>query len=282
MAQDIPRLIADARTLLTTLPYQATERLTLTATVDHLEKVHAALTPSADTKAAYMHGFQFDFPAHDADGVKRMFTPNIPWIAIEKIMVAILAYATDVAVSQTQPADDAAKNADVGIFATDNSNYMRLTGVGKDDARLFDVRVSRGAAETLAHEIGGLLLKPLVDAMQREFMNPTVKQDHRAERGEEWEERRDVARLARQTLHPDDFAVDAFAARMKAKLASARAKGRGGWDDPAQCSVETLQAMLRDHLVKGDPVDVANFCMMLEHYGASTRLQSASASAGEA
>lgn len=76
--------------------------------------------------------------------------------------------------------------ADVGIFATDNSDYMRLTGTGKDDARLFDVRVSRGAAEALMHEIGGLLHRPLVEAMQQEFMNPTVKQDHHAERREDW------------------------------------------------------------------------------------------------
>jgi len=68
----------------------------------------------------------------------------------------------------------------------------------------------------------------------------------------------------------DDLAVDAFAARMKAKLAAARARGQSGWDDPAQCSVETLQTMLYDHLAKGDPVDVANFCMMLGHYGATT------------
>jgi hypothetical protein len=106
MAQDIPQLIADARTLLATLPYQATERLTLLAIVEQLEKTHAALTPSADTKAAYMHGFQFDFPAHDADGVKCMFTPNIPWVAIEKIMAAILAQAAVTTVSQSKRPDD--------------------------------------------------------------------------------------------------------------------------------------------------------------------------------
>lgn len=70
--------------------------------------------------------------------------------------------------------------------------------------------------------------------------------------------------------HPDDVAVDRFADRMKAKLAAARAKGRGGWDDPEQCTVPHLQQLLHEHLVKGDPVDVANFCMMLNHYGAST------------
>ena len=67
--------------------------------------------------------------------------------------------------------------------------------------------------------------------------------------------------------HPDDAAVDAFAAAMKAKLAKARAKGRGGWDDKAQCSQQYLSDLLRGHVDKGDPVDVANFCMMLSLRG---------------
>jgi len=67
--------------------------------------------------------------------------------------------------------------------------------------------------------------------------------------------------------HPDDRAVDAFAMSMKDKMAAARAKGRGGWEDPAQCSADDLSRMLRDHLEKGDPRDVANFCMMLHQRG---------------
>ena len=51
------------------------------------------------------------------------------------------------------------------------------------------------------------------------------------------------------------------------KLAKKRAEGRGGWDDPAQCKVEDLARMLVEHLPKGDPVDVANFCMMLHQRG---------------
>lgn len=69
--------------------------------------------------------------------------------------------------------------------------------------------------------------------------------------------------------HADDIAVDRFAVRMKAKLAAARAKGRGGWNDPAQCSPPILSEMLHGHVAKGDPIDVANFAMMIEHYGAS-------------
>lgn len=63
--------------------------------------------------------------------------------------------------------------------------------------------------------------------------------------------------------HSDDVAVDRFAAAMKAKLAQKRAEGRGGWDDPEQCPVERLAELLHKHVGKGDPVDVANFAMML-------------------
>lgn len=60
--------------------------------------------------------------------------------------------------------------------------------------------------------------------------------------------------------HSDDLAVDRFAAEMKSKLAAARAKGRGGWET---CPPEVLSRMLREHTDKGDPRDVANFCMLL-------------------
>lgn len=67
-------------------------------------------------------------------------------------------------------------------------------------------------------------------------------------------------------IHPDDLAVDRFAAAMKAKLAAARAKGRSGWDDPAQCSVEYLASLLIEHISKGNSgnfEDIANLAMML-------------------
>lgn len=75
------------------------------------------------------------------------------------------------------------------------------------------------------------------------------------------------ANLAAQAQHPDDAAVDAFAAAMKTKLAQKRAEGRGGWEDKAQCSQDRLSLMLRGHVAKGDPVDVANFAMMLHQRG---------------
>lgn len=70
------------------------------------------------------------------------------------------------------------------------------------------------------------------------------------------------------SLHPDDVAVDIFAARMKRKLARKRGEGRGGWNDPASCHVSTLARYLVEHVGKGDPVDVANFAMMLHQRGA--------------
>lgn len=68
--------------------------------------------------------------------------------------------------------------------------------------------------------------------------------------------------------HADDLAVEAFANVMKAKLAASRAKGRSGWDDRTKCSDESLSVLLREHVDKGDPVDVANFAMMHHSRGA--------------
>lgn len=60
--------------------------------------------------------------------------------------------------------------------------------------------------------------------------------------------------------HPDNLTVDRLAVAMKVKLAEARAKGRSGWE---QCSPADLSRMLREHVEKGDPRDVANFCAFL-------------------
>lgn len=64
--------------------------------------------------------------------------------------------------------------------------------------------------------------------------------------------------------HPDDVAVDKFAQAMKEKLADARAKGRSGWET---CDPADLSRMLREHVEKGDPRDVANFCAFLWNLG---------------
>ena len=106
--------------------------------------------------------------------------------------------------------------------------------------------------------------------------------------------------------HPDDDAVDRFAAAMKAKLADARAKGRHGRNDPeavtdaelaslrqpvaigglsgdlfemvgdqpvldGKYKARTLAALMTQHMTKGNPgtfEDVANYCMFLHQRGA--------------
>ena len=65
--------------------------------------------------------------------------------------------------------------------------------------------------------------------------------------------------------HPDDLAVDRFAVAMKAKLKWEREeRGRSGWQAMTEAD---LSRLLVEHLPKGDPVDVANFCMMLSENG---------------
>jgi hypothetical protein len=60
--------------------------------------------------------------------------------------------------------------------------------------------------------------------------------------------------------HTDDIAVQTFAEAMKAKMTLSRDKGRSGWETMPQEELWTALAM---HIAKGDPVDVANFAMMI-------------------
>ena len=46
----------------------------------------AALTPSPETKAAYIGEFQFLFPVKDDEGKEVRYTPNVPWVTIKQIM----------------------------------------------------------------------------------------------------------------------------------------------------------------------------------------------------
>ncbi|MGI9573863.1 hypothetical protein ACRYJU_07225 [Alloalcanivorax xenomutans] len=77
--------------------------------------------------------------------------------------------------------------------------------------------------------------------------------------------------------HPDDAAVDQFAAAMKAKLAKKRAEGRGGWQTASEAD---LSALLHEHVAKGDPLDVGNLAMMLHQNG--QRVAALSHAEGEA
>lgn len=67
----------------------------------------------------------------------------------------------------------------------------------------------------------------------------------------------------------DDEAVEIFAQQLKEKLAAARAKGRSGWQG---CATEYLQAELLACIAKGDPLDVAAYCMFLVARNASMRI----------
>jgi hypothetical protein len=60
----------------------------------------------------------------------------------------------------------------------------------------------------------------------------------------------------------DDSAVIQFAEAMRLKMDISRAKGRNGWPT---VSVHDLWLMLRGHVEKGDPIDVANLAMMIWH-----------------
>lgn len=58
----------------------------------------------------------------------------------------------------------------------------------------------------------------------------------------------------------DDVAVNNFAEAMRKKMALKRSQGRTGW---WKASEEELNRLLREHLDKGDPVDIGNFAMMI-------------------
>lgn len=64
----------------------------------------------------------------------------------------------------------------------------------------------------------------------------------------------------------DEHLVKAFSLMMTSKLAASRAKGRGGWYDPARCTIAHLEATFFDHLGKTNPgnyLDLANLAMMI-------------------
>lgn len=70
------------------------------------------------------------------------------------------------------------------------------------------------------------------------------------------------AAVPEDDIYAEDKAVDRFTAHMKHKLDKARQRGRSGWQDRAWTPEQISQA-LREHVEKGDPVDVANYCMFL-------------------
>lgn len=63
--------------------------------------------------------------------------------------------------------------------------------------------------------------------------------------------------------HPDDIAVDRFADALKQEMAEQRAKGRGGWDDPAQCHTQDLAASMVRQIDNGELIKASAYAMML-------------------
>lgn len=62
--------------------------------------------------------------------------------------------------------------------------------------------------------------------------------------------------------HADAYMVDRSSAAMLAKMVMSAEKGRGGWHTD-QCSDAQLLQMLKEHVEKGDMVDVLNLAGML-------------------
>lgn len=60
---------------------------------DEIERLRAALKPSADTKAAYMGEFHVPLSDIDEDGNEVMRRINVPWTTIKEIMAAIRDFA---------------------------------------------------------------------------------------------------------------------------------------------------------------------------------------------
>lgn len=56
--------------------------------------------------------------------------------------------------------------------------------------------------------------------------------------------------------------VDQFCWQMKYKLIQKGREGKSGWDDPHWLKSD-IKMQLKNHIDKGDPVDIANFSMFL-------------------
>lgn len=64
----------------------------------------------------------------------------------------------------------------------------------------------------------------------------------------------------------DNDAVDQLALMMKKKLAEKRAQGSGGWSDE-DCPLTSLSRLLVRAVMRGDPVDVANYAAFIQARG---------------
>lgn len=77
----------------------------------------------------------------------------------------------------------------------------------------------------------------------------------------------DVIAALRVTQHPDDDAIDAFAAELRKRMTEKREQGRNGWE---HCDVDELGLKLLRSIADGDPIDVDNYAMMISTLGGGT------------
>ena len=61
----------------------------------------------------------------------------------------------------------------------------------------------------------------------------------------------------------DSIGVNRFARAMQRKMEAMRTEGRYGWNRPNLFTISKLKARLASATQKGDPVDVANYAMMI-------------------
>jgi len=104
------------------------------------------------------------------------------------------------------------------------------------------------------------------DELCAECPQPSAQQDERESGQSRMKRERENlnARVDEFRATADDDCVDRFAVAMKEKLSRARENGRSGWQ---YCTQDDLTRMLREHVEKGDPRDVANFCAFLWSLG---------------
>lgn len=61
----------------------------------------------------------------------------------------------------------------------------------------------------------------------------------------------------------DERLVRHAAEAMREKLKLARVRGRGGWWNSDECTIDDLRSLLREHIEKGDMRDVLNLAAMV-------------------
>lgn len=159
-----------------------------------------------------------------------------------------------------------------GNLTNKSSDFHHIARCDPDTMRsilteLQHLRSPVTVSDAMVEALRGLILcKDLFDASDR---TPADAYYILAKQDGTWGNARSTltAALVPSEQHPDDLAVDRFAAAMKAKMAKKRAEGRGGWERKDECSAEFLSQLLREHVEKGDPLDVGNLAMMLHQRG---------------